>query len=45
MKTSITVSLLLLLLAANEVILAQTFDHISPKDNSILVSLSTEYYS
>ena len=36
MKTSGTILLLLLLLVGNEVILAQTFDHISPKDNSNL---------
>ena len=41
MKTLKTTLFLLLLLAVNKVVFAQTIDHISPKDNSILVSLST----
>lgn len=41
MKKLTTLTLLLLFLAADRVAFSQTFDYISPKDNSILVSLST----
>ena len=41
MKTVGSVSAILLLLTFNSVVFSQTFTYISPKDNSILVSLST----